>query len=246
MPGPPPDPGGSYAQRVAKKKKVTWSQSLGISGSLWIHLPRPMTEDDFKLEGYKSLTSFIPTTFKRKGKTGQDRFHHAAELAFAVNHPDFRKDVYAAKIVYAKNGAHFHSVKTEDFDPVEKKLYLSGLPANCDWESVVAELKNFVDFYGNTSPAYYMEDGRHTGRRVVKIKKFRTVPTTRLYLSEGVQQGLGFSVFSVGHGQRQPVKPKRPCFCCHSFDHEVKNCPKKKAMRFSWECSQCGLSSVKY
>ena len=205
-----------------------------------------MTEDDFQLDCFKSFASFVPATFKRQSKAGQDKFYHAAEISFSCNHEDFGKDLFAAKIIKSRNGAPFYAVKASEFDPVDKKVYLSGLPSKVEWSEVVRELANFVEFFDEGSPAYHLENERYTGRRLVQVKKFKSVPPTRLYLAGGGHDGLGFSVFAVGHGQRQPVpKVQRKCFCCHKTDHEVKDCPKKKEMKFSWKCSVCGLKSVK-
>ena len=243
---PAPEPGPSYAGKVAKKKQVTWAPKLGLTTSRWIRLPRPMNEEDFKLDQFKSFASFVSATFKRKTKSGEDKFHHAAEISFYVNHDTYGKDLYAARTIQGKNGAPFYSASAAEFDPVDKKLYLSGLPAKVDWSSVVKELSKFVEFFDAGTPAYQLEDSRYIGRRVVQVKKFKSVPTTRLYLTGGAHDGLGFSVFSVGQGQRQPVlKPERKCFCCQSYDHEVKDCPTKKKMKFSWNCTVCGLSSIK-
>ena len=62
----------------------------------------------------------------------------------------------------------------------------------------------FVEFFDSGTPAYYLKDCRYTGRRLVQVKK---LPTTRLYLTtcRGAHDDLGFSVYSMGHGQRQPA-----------------------------------------
>ena len=52
---------------------------------------------------------------------------------------------------------------------------------------MVDELRQFVELYDNEAvPAYYFEDGRHAGRRVVPVLKYKSVPTTRLYLTQSV------------------------------------------------------------
>merc|ERR1712088_850944 len=96
--GSPPDPGRPYAEKLAKKKAVTWATSLVVTASRWIRLPRPMAEVDFKLESFKSLASFVPATFKRKTKSGQDKFYYAAELSFLVNHENYAEDIDAKVI----------------------------------------------------------------------------------------------------------------------------------------------------
>ena len=47
----------------------------------------------------------------------------------------------------------------------------------------IDELRQFVEFYDSDSiPAYYLEDGRHAGRRILLVLKYKSVPTSKLLL----------------------------------------------------------------
>ena len=93
---------------------------------------------------------------------------------------------------------------------------------------------------------YYTEQGRTTGKIMLKVKSFTKVPPKFVYLEcddEDID-GLGISVFSSGYDKETPVQEiERKCFKCKTLGHLAKKCPKK--MVFKWKCTKCKLTGLK-
>ena len=247
MSGPtalPPDKGKTMADKI--RVVSTWTEELEETTSRWFRLPAYFAKKEFDLSGFRSCAGLVPLVRRHVADDQKETYSFAAQLSFRNGHDDFASDFERGRIIKTFGGKTFFAVEEEEIWEPEKRLYLSGLPAHAELEDIKESLDEYVNFTAATRKIFHLTNDEFSGQIMLILAGFKKVPPRRVYLKSGKLKGLGFTVTARGHKKETPkAKQNKPCFCCKSFDHLVKDCPKKKGMRFRWKCTQCGFATIK-
>ena len=237
-------PGRGKKMADLLRRNSTWASNLEETASRWYRLPTYMTEKNFDLSSLKSCIGVIPLA--RKASIGSEKFYYAAQLLFQKSHEKFDADYVSAVNITTKNGKVFHATDAATVWDPEQRLYLSGLPKGVELADLRTSLMEYAEFAPSTAMIYHLSDKMYSGRVMLIVKKILKVPAKRLPILAGPHENVCFSVIAKGYADITPKdKTTKPCFCCKSTDHEVKNCPTKKSMTFSWKCADCGFRTLK-
>ena len=223
------------------RQKSTWAKRVADAGIRWFKSPYNMKPDSFDLSKYASCIGFVPLN----RITGQ-RHQFAFQMLFDKSHQAYKADFEMAGIVISKKGNTFHAMHEADIWKPDCKLYLSNIPFDIDLEDLKNTLEKYVEFKPYTEKIYHFVDGKFSGQMMLVVGEVRTVPAKSQRVKTGPHENVGFKV--TVRGQCNTVAKEqvsKPCFCCKSLDHEVKDCPKKKTMTFRWKCTKCGLSAMR-
>ena len=222
------------------RQKSTWAKRFADAGIRWFKSPYDMKPDSFDLSKYASCIGFVPLN----RITGQ-RQQFAFQMLFDKSHQAYEADFEMASIVISKKGNTFHAMHEADIWKPDCKLYLSNIPFDIDLEDLKNTLEKYVEFKPYTEKIYHFVDGKFSGQMMLVVGEVRTVPAKSQRVKTGPHADIGFTVTVKGHDAKVAKEQvPKPCFCCKSLDHEVKNCPKKKVMTFRWKCTKCGLHSL--
>ena len=239
----PPDRGRKFAD-LLKKEKKDWRLGVEASEYRWFRTPATMEAKDFELSGVKSLTTFQSFSY-RKIQNDKQMFYYAVRAGYDSKHKDFAEDYAKTEILVGKSGRVFQAVeKAEIFQP-EQRLYIKGLPQEVESADIKNMLKDYADFYEDTRKVLLFEQGRFSGKMMVKVKQIRKVPPPQIFLvcDHEDYNGLGIWVKAAGHDKETPVeKTTRKCFKCQG-PHLAKDCTAPK-MKFTWKCTNCTLTSL--
>ena len=230
------------------RKNSSWASNLeDTTSSRWYRLSAFLAERHFKISHFKSCIGFVPLTRRWTSDAGVEKFSYAAQLLFRRDHDDFENEFSQAQTIYTSKGKALHAVAQEDVWKPVQRLYLSGLPTDVKICDLQASLSSYAEFLPSTAKIFHMTDEKFSGQVLLIVRKILKTTTGRIPVMSGPHAGVTFTVVAKGQDPSTPTDPKtlKPCFCCKSLYHEVKNCPTKKRMTFSWECTQCGLKSLK-
>ena len=240
----PPDKGKKNMADMLRQNS-TWKDELEAFESRWFRLPMFLAMKDFDLSGFTSCGGIVPLARRLVADDGKEIYRFAAQLLFRKNHADFDVDFEKSQMLKGTNGKVYHAVDEDEVWEPEKRVYLTGLPASASLDDVKETLSEYVTFSPATRKIFHLTDDMYSGQIMLVVASFVKVPPTRLYLTKGKLKGLGFTVVARGYKKSTPKgKSKKPCFCCQSLDHQVKDCPTKKSMKFTWRCVECNFSTL--
>ena len=224
------------------RQKSTWVSDFDDVAIRWFKSATKMKWDDFDLSGYRSCIGLVPLNMTVIGANGKEQLLYGFQLLFTKKHEDHSKDFDRADIVISKKGKTFYSVDKADALKPDCKLYLSNLPFDISLEDLQKTFEDYVDFSRSTQKIYHFTNGVFSGQIMLVVSSIRKVPARRQRIKSGPYANFGFNVTVRGQSKTVPMeKVSKPCFCCKSLEHEVKNCPTKKEMQFTWKCTKCSL-----